>query len=436
MNKTAITFILFCFILNAFSQTFETDSLGIDYYINHAQFQKAIELIDEQAETKDLLFKKALCFISLKNNGKAIEILDSLSNQYPEDVRIKLQLAGCYESESLYSKGIECYENLLSADSTNIYFKIQIADLLFQSRKYAEALRWYQEIESDYKPQYIYAKMAKCYEITNQIDSAKINYDLAWELNPLDSYSAANLIKIEMKEKDYFTAVQNSEWFLSMDSTNIEISILNALVYYNLEDYEFAATRFEQCKMLGDSSLIVNRGLGLSHYFLKNDSNAVVSLQKAYTQDTTNNTVLHALAISYQNLGFHQESIDCYELLLERTIPKDQTLYLLYKGIAQSYEGKKLDEDAVQNYILALKYAIQSQKIDILYKLSFLYDIKLNHFNSACYYYDMYLENLKIYQKFLKEQDPIDSARLEEVDSTIIELEKYIVSYKKHGSNP
>ena len=363
MNKAFITFLLFCFTFNVFSQTLETDSINIDFYINQAQFQKAIELIDNETATKELLFKKALCFISLKDNRKAIEILDSLSNQFPEDIGIKLQLAGCYESESLYSKGIECYENLLSADSTNIYFKIQIADLLFQSKKYTEALKWYHEIDSNYNYQHIYAKMAKCYEMTNQLDSAKIKYDLAWELNPSDSYSATNLIKLQMNDKDYFNALQNSEWFLSIDSTNVEVSILNALIYYNLDDYEFAADKFEKCKLLGDSSLVVNRGLGLSYYFLKDDSNAMASLQKAYTQDTTNNAVLHALASSYQNLGFHQESIDCYKLLLERAIPKNQTLYLFYKSIAQSFERIELHEDAVENYILALKYATSNQNM-------------------------------------------------------------------------
>ena len=134
-----------------------------------------------------------------------------------------------------------------------------------------------------------------------------------------------------------------------------------------------------------------------------------------------------------QNLGFHQESIDCYKLLLERTIPENQTLYLLYNGIAQASEASEQYENAAENYILALKYVASSQNLNILSKLCYIYDHKLNHFNSASYYYNWYLGSLKVYRNFLSEQNPVDSVKIKEFDDTIFELEKYLVSYKEQG---
>ncbi len=134
-----------------------------------------------------------------------------------------------------------------------------------------------------------------------------------------------------------------------VDSANLEVNLLNALIYYNMDNYEDATQAFERCQLLGDSSLTVNRGLGISYYFLEKDSNAIEYLKKAYVQDTTNNTVLYALASTYHNLAFYRESVDCYQLLLERTIPKRNTLYTYYNGMAQSYEKNHQFEEAIQN---------------------------------------------------------------------------------------
>jgi tetratricopeptide (TPR) repeat protein len=92
-------------------------------YLQNAQYLKAIEYIDQQKSTKDLLYQKAVCYKFLNDYSKAVEILESLSETYPDDIPIRLQLALCYEATSLFGKSVDCYAQLAELDSTN-YKKI------------------------------------------------------------------------------------------------------------------------------------------------------------------------------------------------------------------------------------------------------------------------------------------------------------------------
>jgi len=81
---------------------------------------------------------------------------------------------------------------------------------------------------------------------------------------------------------------------------------MHAVAYYNKNLYGNAAPRFEKCRAVGDSSLTVIRSLGISYFFLENDSAAYPYLKQAYESDTTNMTVLYAIASVSHNLGHYR----------------------------------------------------------------------------------------------------------------------------------
>jgi tetratricopeptide (TPR) repeat protein len=116
----------------------ETDTLQV--FIQNAQYRQAIEYINQTEPTKELLFQKSLCYKNLNDYSSAIEVLNALTEEYPDDIPIKLQLALCYEVAAQYEKSTGCYDQLLNIDSTNTYFEVQKADLLYRSEKYNQAL--------------------------------------------------------------------------------------------------------------------------------------------------------------------------------------------------------------------------------------------------------------------------------------------------------
>jgi len=404
---------------------------SLQFYIQNAQYQQAIEYIDRSEPTKDLLYQKALCLRYLNDYSNAIEVLDTLSEKYPDDIPIKLQLAICYEAVAQFPKSIDCYNQVLQIDSTNTYFEVRIADLLFRSEKYALALDTYSRVDSTYNPNYIAKSMAMCYEKLNQLDSAKNYYSKAWELDARDVYSANSLVKIYMKKEDYVSAYQYSEQFIEKDSTNVTMNAMNAYSYYNLKYYDIAIKRFEKCLQQGDSSLIVNRSLGFSYFLLGKDSIARPFLQQAFLQDTTNNNVLFTLGKVNYELGYYPEAVECFSKMVEKMVPSDILVYTIYKELAMALEKNQNFPDAINSYETALNYTSDNaDKMDVYYSIATIMEKKLKNYGMAALYYSQYRTTLLNYQNSLKddEQDKIN-----EIETKLTALDKYIESLREEA---
>ena len=400
----------------------ETDTLQM--YIRNAQYRQAIEYINLLEPSKDLLYQKALCYKSLNDYSNAIEILIGLSEEYPDDVPAKLQLALCYEATSLYMKSFDCYDDLLLIDSTNTYFEVRKADLLYRAERYASALEAYNRIDLSYTPNYITRCTAMCHEKLNQLDSAAYYFEKALELNEQDAYSASSLVKIFIKNEDYLTAYDYSEKFIRKDSTNATMNALNAYVYYNLEYYDLAIERFEKCLLNGDSSLIVNRSLGYIYHQTEMDSLALPLLQQAFLQDTTNNNVLYNLGQANYNLGYYPEAIGYFQKMVDNLVPSDVLVLTLYKSLAMAKEKDEAFIDALNLYSTALKYASDNtKKMDIYYLMATLSDKKLMNYTMAIPYYRQYRLCLFNYQNSLKDEQAIN-----EIGSKLTTLDEYIRS--------
>jgi len=398
----------------------EIDTLKM--YINNAQYSQAIKFIDRLEPSKELLFQKALCHRYLNNNSGAIEILTALSEEYPDDIPIMLQLAFCYDAISQYSKSIDCYDNLLRIDSTNTYFEVRKADLYYRAEKYSKALEIYTQIDQNYNPNYLARSIAMCYEKLNQQEMAKFYYSKAWDLKEQDAYSANSLVKIQVKEGDYLFAHENSEKFIGMDSTNATMNALNAFVYYNLDFLDLAIERFEKCMQQGDSSLLVNRSLGFSYYLTGRDSLALPFLQQSLLQDTTNNNVLYILGKVNLKTGNYPEAIECFIKLIENITPSNTLFYNSYKDLALSCEKNGEFDRAISAYTSTLRYAQNNnERMELYYSIANIYDKELKNYISAVSYYKQYRLALFNYQTSLKSEEEIN-----DIESKLTSLDEYL----------
>lgn len=424
MKKQLFT-ILFFFV--SLSSVFAQDTKNeLSNYLHNFQYQKALEYIETQTATKELLQQKAFCYKALGNYYKSIEILEPLAIEYKNDIPIKVELALNYQMVSLFHQSAEVYDELIRMDSMNSYFKIQKADLLYQQSKYNEALVIYQSLISQGSSNTMLKRSAQCFDKMNLPDSAMLYYKKAWEMNDKDAFSAANYINLCLKNKHILEAQVFSDIYIERDSTDKQINLLNALAYYTLDLYEEAVARFDKCYQQGDSSLIVNRSLGIAHYSLGESEQAIKYLDKAYAQDSTNMNVLYCLAVTCNDMLQYDKATEYFNNLLSRTIPPDMTLYLYYKGLGSAYAGNEQNKDAIEAYKLALNYAGDNQKMYLYPRIANLYEFFLQDEAEACKYYQLQYASLNNYLEGLKMQEKKDSAEIATGELRVSKLDEYI----------
>jgi tetratricopeptide (TPR) repeat protein len=396
------------------------------YYLDNFQYQQALDYIDTQTPTTGLLLKKVSCYKSLGEYYKAIEVLKPLSKENPENIQVKSELASCYEALGQRQVSIACYDELIQLDSTNLYFKKQKADLIYQQGQYSKSLDIFREIYNQNDSPTMLKRMAQCFEKMEQPDSARTYYMEAWERNPKDGFAAANLVNTTLKIGFNHEAIAYSEKFMEIDSTDTQVNLLNALAYYRLDDYETAVVKFTKCHERGDSSLIVNRSLGIALYSLNNSSQARPYLEAAYRQDTTNNNVLYCLAIAYKDMSDYELAIPLLQKLLDRTIPPDLTLYLYYRNLAESYSKWREHAKGAVQYENALKYAGEDQKMNVYYILANLNEYSLRNRKKALEYYKLYKDSLVAYIERLKKKDVDETEEINRTSKMLTDLEDFI----------
>ena len=97
-------------------QQIENDTLKM--YISNAQYRQAIEFISGKEPTKDLLYQKVLCYKFLNNYSSAIEILDTLSEKYPQSIAYYREYRLClfnYQSSLTDDEAVNEVETKLTA---------------------------------------------------------------------------------------------------------------------------------------------------------------------------------------------------------------------------------------------------------------------------------------------------------------------------------
>lgn len=433
MKKAVLVLVLLTFTLsNLFSQNAENT---LDSYLSNFQYKKALEYIDTEPPTKTLLHKKALCYKALGNYKQAAGILEALSEEFPEDVKINTDLAGCFEAMGSMEKSIECYDRLIQSDTTNSYFRMQKAELLYQSKKYDQALGMYKDIYAENGYLNMLKRSAQCYEKMNQPDSAKWYFSVLCGIDSTDIHAAASLINLHLKTSHYLDAIMLSDHYVQKDSTNKQINLLNALAYYAADLYEEAVKRFTKCYNEGDTTLIVNRSLGISHYSLKNVEESYKHLGLAFQQDTTNNNVLYCLAVTCNDIGKPKESIDYFLKLMDRVIPSPMVVYLYYKNLAQAYHTDSQYKKSYEAFTEALKNADEDQKMNIYYVMANMLEYDMKDRNNALKYYQLYKQSLTAYIEKLKKEEEPDEVEIRICRGKLTKLTEFLDKLKTSAPN-
>lgn len=434
MNKSIVIFILLLFGKYCFGQKNNT----AEEYIKNYQYNEALEYINNQEEiTPYLLFQKALCYKALDNYHDAIDILHTLTNDEPDNIKLNAELATCYVAISNWSKSAHHYYILTQLDTVNTFFKTQYANMLLKNGNYSKALTIYDNIHRKYNFNSVLRYKAECYENMNMNDSALAYYEKAWKYNESDAYSLANLLSLKIKKGELAEAASISDIYIEKNSTNRVINRLNALAYYSTNlFYNESVERFERCFQTGDSTLMVRKGLGMSYYALLNAEKAYPHLIQTYLADTGNVNIIYPLAEVCMDLKKYDEAVKYYNKFVEKIIPDPKVVTIGYKRLATAYEKNEQYGDALTWYRKLVNRIDYDQKMELYYKIGNICDEKTKEYNDAVFYYEGYKKYLTAYIKqkeaeLDKERNSTAEKEIEETRGKLTSLDKRIIELQE-----
>ena len=345
------------------------------------------------------------------NDALKKDLLNKIQNS-PEVVDNYKALANLFLVEKQYVEAIRIYEKLLFLEPNNFEAYLNIGSIYYFLEQYEKALFYYQKAEAINDKSFIlymnlgntYAELGKTqlaltsYKIASLLDKtsesplmaiavlhlenndfelAKICYEDVIELNP-STNNYISLAKVEIKLKNFSSAIQILENILQYDSTNfivlqylafvygltgnyvkseqifsnlysqnpsdVTTYILQGELFFELNNLEDAKNLYEKALLFAPDAFEIYVHLG-NLYIAKGDyKNAIQSLNKASELCKKNPCILAQLGMAYLQARHISAAVKAYRKAIE--IDKNNVEYkLLYIKIIEDYLDNKFKDN-------------------------------------------------------------------------------------------
>ncbi|MBO7516979.1 MAG: tetratricopeptide repeat protein [Spirochaetia bacterium] len=184
-------------------------------------------------------FNLAKSYIMAERYGDALDVLDGLAAQDPENSTILSAQAYCYYKLENRDKAFELYLQILEREPDNYMARFNYASLLAEEGYLPAAMETYQQLEV----------------FSDSATDAQLYFEMA---------------KVSFSSEDYEKSIQYGEKALSLDSENIEISRF-LLRPYELGEY--------YAKFLETADVVIDYNLAKDSN-IKNSENAELYFKK------------------------------------------------------------------------------------------------------------------------------------------------------------
>ena len=303
-------------------------------------YETALMLIDQETPTVPLLYQKGKALKGLGNNLEALSVFQEVVAQDSLNPRAYIEAAECCKSLAKYSEALESMGQVY--DNTEIMHVIDA----------------YLDIQKRY---------------------------------PNDYLSAAKLGNIYVAGHQYEDAINITEKYRSIDSTNVLVNRINAQAYCLNKDYPKAIERYEQLLQEKDSSFQTCFYAGISYYALEDFYPAHDLLERALKDDNTNINVLYYLGRACSKTSWKEDGVTYLETAVSLAMPSDSVMSRLYVGLADCYKMAFQYTDQA-NTLLTQYEKYDRQKHKLLYDAAFIYYYYLKDVSKAERYLTAYLK--------------------------------------------
>lgn len=362
-------FILFCLLACQAVTAQNTDPIG-EALANY-DYETAIDLINEEKPTPQLLLLKAKAQKGLNRYGEALSAYKEVIAHDTENIRVLIEMADCYKSIANYNEAVKCYEQALLKNPENKYAQFQYISLLCNLERFEKAREKCNELLANDSSAVSLHLQAQCLEGLNQLIFATDYYHIIQDKYPNDYLSAAKLGSLYLEMKEYPKAIESTEKYRQRDSTNLIVNRQNAMAYCLAKDYPLAVERYDALLAQGDSTYLTCYYAGVSNYAKEDYYKAHDLLEFAHQYQPQNVNLLYYLARACAKTSWKKEGVEYIEKAIDLTIPSDDVLLNLYKGATDCYKMAGMYDKQIETMKLQYKYEPGRHKY--LYDIAFIY---------------------------------------------------------------
>lgn len=401
-----------------------TTTLVMAQRINHVQeaitnydYEAALTLIAKEKPTIPLLLQKGKAQRGLGMNTEALSTYQEIIANDTANTRAYIEAAECCRSLAKYQQALKYYEQALDLNPENKYVRIQYIGLLLSLQKFQDALGESSLMTEKDSSAIALHLQAQSFEGMGELLPATGCYYNIQEKYPDDYLAAAKLAALNIAGSYFNEAIEATEKYRQIDTTNIAVNRQNALAYCLNKDYPTAIRRYEYLVSQGDSSFHTYYYLGISYYAEEKYYEAHDFLEAARKHDPENVNLLYYLGRACAKTSWKKSGVEYLEKALDLTIPKDSNMVRLYIGMTDCYKMAQMPKEQIESIRERYrKYDKQNHKL--LYDMAFIYfySLKDKKNTERC---------LEAFLKTRPKEDKEEEAKLNERGELVLGTKNY-----------
>ncbi|WP_455589511.1 tetratricopeptide repeat protein [Bacteroides rodentium] len=363
--------------------------------MSNYDYETALKLIEQEAAPSlPLLYQKGKALKGLGNNPEALSVFQEIVTQDSLNPRAYIEAAECCKSLAKYGEALNYYQEALTINPDNKYVRLQYIGMLMSMKKHREALKESNLLaEHDSSAYVLHLRAENMIHVYDNTEIERIidAYTDIQRRFPNDYLSAAKLGNIYVAGHQYDDAIEVTEKYRGIDSTNILVNRVNAQAYCLNKDYPKAIERYEQLLQEQDSSFQTCFYAGISYYAVEDFYTAHDVLEHALKDDQSNINVLYYLGRACSKTSWKEEGVEYLEQAVNLAMPSDSVMSRLYVGLVDCYKMALQYTDQA-NALLTQYEKYDRQKHRLLYDAAFVYYYYLKDTSKAEQYLTAYLK--------------------------------------------
>lgn len=274
--------------------------------------------------TKEDLINEAKSFIQIGDYNFAINILDQLTLEFPNDVECIFYKGVAYHNASDFKNAILNYNLILNLEKDrSTYLNKGLA--LIKLKKYNYAIENYKEALLIFKKDAdLYCSIGLAHYNNGEHLEALNNYNISISLNPNNINALGNRGIVNHELKKYEKAIHDYNEVTRLDKNDIKAYINKALVFINIKKYEKAIENIDTAIELDPNRALLFIERGSINAKIGEIDNAFNDLNKAIElNDNDPNT----------NLEIEKVKIEIHESRLNNSNPLRKEIHELSQDI-------------------------------------------------------------------------------------------------------
>jgi len=402
MKKILIVFsIIFCAISQIIAHNSPINS-KIDLMLLRGEYKKVIDtcklIFTYDSLNPDIHYKIGIAYQNTLNEDSSLNCFYMAAKLSSDNKAYNFSLAKAYYEKEKFKMAEPLFYKLYSVDSINWIYANYLSSIYMLSNKYNNAISIYKKFLKKDSTNYIYLdKTAFGYLKKGDYSNAIELYKKSLAINKKDLNALKNLSYLIALTVSTDTAIQLLTNGIRIDSTDMDLYIRRAQLYYIKHYTKRALNDYLVVLASGDSSKLYLKRIGIGYNYNFQPSEAIFYLLKAYKSDSTDFETCSFLGQCYLKINDMNNSVYYYKKALGILTPLNTQIGLTYELCAESLKGNGSNKEAIDNYLKA--YSINSDP-NIYMIVANLYDEKLNNRDMAISYYQKFLLNYKSSKMF------------------------------------